>query len=91
MDHGNHHMTSINTIQQIDNYLRDELIYVPQQREVFIAVVTQLLASRCARGKLKSKAIYHARNGDIYYTRKTLAKIGIPPTELDAILPLIRG
>lgn len=79
------------TLRAIDEYLRTELLHVPEQREAFVAVVKQLLAQRCAYGTLKRKAIYHARQGDIPHTKKTLAKIGIPPAEIDAILPLIRG
>lgn len=84
-------MNELRTLREIDEYLRMDLIHVPEEREAFLAVVRQLLVQRCAYGTLKRKAIYHARNGDIHHTKKTLAKIGIPPAELDAILPLIRG
>ena len=79
------------TLRGIDEYLRFNVIQNREERDVFISVVKQLLAERCAYGELKRKALYHARSGDVGQTKRVLARLGIHPNRIDAILPLIRG
>lgn len=78
-------------LREIDNYLRNDLIHAPDDRNVFLAVVRQLLVERCAYGELRRKAIYHARRGDVFQTKRVLQKLGIAPSRIDAVMPLIRG
>lgn len=79
-------------LRDLEEYFRMEyLIHAPEQRAAFLAVVKHLLAERCAYGELKRKALHHARKGDVHYTKKTLAKLGISPSRIDAILPLIHS
>jgi hypothetical protein len=79
------------TLVALDEYFRqDTFIHSGEGRDAFVSVVRQLLNERCAYGLLRQKAICHARRGDVYFTKKILARLGIDTTRIDAILPLIR-
>lgn len=63
------------------------------QRLVLVEVTKALLTERlvCRSTHNGRKAICHAYNGDIGWLKKTLKKMGVDPSRIDAILPLIHG
>lgn len=63
-----------------------------EQKEVLVAVTKQLLEERVAGyNHYYKKCIHHARQGNIFFLKQNLKKLGIDPARIDYVLPLIHG
>lgn len=78
-------------LKSIDLYMRGQILHRSAEREAFIEVVKQLLKERGdPSNHVRRKLLHHAAAGDIYHVKKNLARLGIDPKRIDAILPLLR-